>query len=180
MTNLPEHKLAKRDIRHEPRLHIRVTVDVVPGQMVGQQLIPTGTHELIIYESELPSARALVQTDAHKREWAACVEQHRQYLETQYGKLRKRDPITGDVDLRAWTLAVNRDTKSASAFWEERNPQIKGGRPPLSALEVLGPVQPPDTAQQRQESSDAKLQKLLDTLVQAIVANSQQQPRATK
>ena len=166
---------------------VLIEVDVAPDTtMVGRQLVRSGKHSVLVYRSDLPEIREMVQTDEDKALWAAAERAHTLRLAATICEalgIKPRRPEDAEALWRA-AVAENADKarmaesvmyrygSHAANEFINANPLRKHGVPPLRSMRVLeDDIAKPDTPTsrvERQESTNAALLERLAAATEAL------------
>ena len=150
-----KHDLRGGRTRNEQR--VLIAVDVIPqnGCNIGDQHIPQGKHQVLVYGSELAAVRSLVRTDKARADLARAMEtwQH------QFDDHMKGADDEREKKRRAETFGVS--PYEILAF----DPSYRGGLGPLESLTVVEDVPAPPTLENLQAS---QFDRLGEKIAQAI------------
>lgn len=164
-----KHKVPARD---ERRALVRVTVAPSNGCAIGGQHVPAGTHEIVIYRSELDEVRADTASADQLAWWKSCEDQYRSMLAVHCARetgIKPGQAMT-EKDRAAWERAEESYGETTpSRLFAQRYPL---GMPPIAKLEVLEddvPAPETDTTRER-DRFESLVERFTDAMVRAAAS----------
>lgn len=150
----------KVPVKREGRLLIEVDVTPTNGTVIAGQHVPQGTHQMLIYKSELPDVIAnKVAQPEHLAGWASAEKVfariEKDYLDRTCGKLTDLNKHNDEfMAYRKAEAAKFGETSVAREFCK----MFPRGMPPVKSLTVIKDVDAPTTIENQ---TDQKIEKLL-------------------
>lgn len=137
--------------RNEGRLLVRVEVIPQNGCDIGSQHVKQGTHDVVIYASELDEVKRLVRTDAAKADFDRALRVFARKLEDLCRGLG--DSVEHKLERQRRIAEFGESPYSIMA----EDPAYRGGFGKLMNLTVIEEVPPPPTVENLQATQFGKL-----------------------